>query len=96
MDRDDYAETIACLLRVAWAAAAGQLQLNNYRNRNDDDSENTNSLKSGICSSRNEISPMVCSIIYKQMNDYVCIKSSNFSPSKELPSNKPHLRATYS
>jgi len=58
MDRDDYAETIACLLRVAWAAAAGQLQLNNYRNRNDDDSENSNSLKSGICSSRNEISSM--------------------------------------
>ena len=60
MNRDDYAETIACLLQVAWAAAAGQLQLNNYRNKRDEDSEHRNSLKVGICSSRNEISPMVC------------------------------------
>ena len=60
MNRDDYAETIACLLRVAWAAAAGQLQLNNNRNKSDDDSEHLNSLRSGICLSRSEISPMVC------------------------------------
>ena len=60
MSRDDYAETIACLMRVAWAAAAGQLQLNTYRHKRNDDIETTNSLKSGICLTKTAISTMVC------------------------------------
>eukprot|EP00795_Rhopilema_esculentum_P004483 gene4483-20726_t len=59
MNRDDYAETIACLVRVAWAAAAGQLQLFTFRqNRNDESEKSPASLRSGICLTKNEISPM--------------------------------------
>ena len=33
MGRDDFAETLACLMRVAWAAAAGRLHLAGGRQR---------------------------------------------------------------
>eukprot|EP00794_Sanderia_malayensis_P007934 gene7934-8789_t len=58
MNRDDYAETVACLMRVAWAAAAGQLQLNAYGHSKSSDSDKMNSLRSGVCLLRNEISAM--------------------------------------
>ena len=33
MGRDDFAETIACFMRVAWAAAAGRINLAGGRQR---------------------------------------------------------------
>ena len=72
MDRDDYAETVSCLMRVAWAAAAGQLHLNTYRQNRNDDSDKNNALKSGICLTRNEISTMVINEILIQFFASTC------------------------
>ena len=74
MNRDDFAETLACLMRVAWASAAGQLQLSTYRHsRDDDDDAKSKALKMGICLTRNEISAMVlifftCSCVFPCAN----------------------------
>ncbi|EDO44319.1 predicted protein, partial [Nematostella vectensis] len=62
MNRDDFAETIACLMRVAWAAAGGKLHLAGGRQHlssqsSDDDggsdSDSLKSFRSSIASNNN-------------------------------------------
>lgn len=76
MGRDDFAETIACFMRVAWAAAAGRINLAGGRQRlssqsSDDegssmggggsDSESVKSFRSSVSSgSPSEITNKVC------------------------------------
>lgn len=70
MNRDDFAETIACLMRVAWAAAAGRIHLAGGRQRlssqsSDDDggggsdSDSLKSFKSSISSGPLEVTNKV-------------------------------------
>ena len=76
MGRDDFAETIACFMRVAWAAAAGRINLAGGRQRlssqsSDDegssmggggsDSESVKSFRSSVSSgSPSEVTNKVC------------------------------------
>lgn len=70
MNRDDFAETIACLMRVAWAAAAGRIHLAGGRQRlssqsSDDDggggsdSDSLKSFRSSISSNTLEVTNKV-------------------------------------
>ena len=86
MGRDDFAETIACLIRVTWAAAAGRLHLAGGRQRlssqgSDDDAggggggggSDTESLKSFKSNTSGSIASEVTNMVRENCSHWICI-----------------------